>query len=791
MYSNFRIAHKLFDKITHRRSFLQITVCTLYCRTLYHTATSLEYPVNLYGGYKDVVSWTSTISSFANQNRPKDAIDVFKLMFLSEQRPNYVTVLSVLRSISALGLKSMGFSVHGLMIKMGFELELPLVTALFGFYGNFDFSLAWKLFFDMPMKDLVMWSAMVSICVKNGEYMGAIKVFRNMICEGVEPNVVSIVSILPACAKLDSLTLGKQVHGFVLKTSFYSVNNIQNSLVDMYAKCGCCKYAGRVFARVHRKDVITWKAMIRGCIENGYPREALMVFAEMHQSCSEIDDGILCEVIGATSDAEDFIFGLGLHCYSLRSGYDVYISVATALLQMYAKFGEVNPSKLLFDQIHLKDLIAWTAMISAYAQSGYTREALNTYRQMQKACKKPNEITFVSLIQACSSLDTPELGESIHGYVTKVGYLPNIYITSALIDLYCKFGRIQQGRALFDENSIKDLITWSSMINGYGLNGCADDALEVFLNMLNSGVKPNDVVFVSVLSACSHCGLEEEGWYWFYCMQEKYGVVPKLAHYACMVDLLSRHGHVKEALDFVCKMEVEPDKRIWGSLLAGCSSSHGSIDVAERVVKQLIRLDPENTSCYVVLSNLYAEEGRWDDVERVRKLIDDKGMAKMTGYSTSFLAMKGGVLEVLIVNAKGIEPKKLFRYHHKAFWNQKFKFELPISEWKNLSHLEINIMDDESFKDPGFVGRAIIFLGGIIEEGNDRGQIELHPSPYNVVLEDTTYKGQIKVGLKFKVKGLKTMKVRPSHDLLDHDMKRPPIRQNFLWDRPNPKKNSF
>ncbi|KMT20483.1 hypothetical protein BVRB_1g004700 [Beta vulgaris subsp. vulgaris] len=636
MYFSFisRNAHNLFDQITNRRIFIQTPLCSFCCSKVYHTNSFLKDPIENYGEYKEVVYWTSIISGLVKQNRPKDAIAKFKLMLLSEQRPNYVTLVTVLRSISALRFKTPAFVVHGLMIKMGFGSEIRVLTALIGVYGNMHLPFAWKLFSDMPMKDLVMWSAMVSICVKSGEFMGAIEVFRNMICEGIVPNFVSIVNVLPACAKLDSLALGKQVHGFALKTSFHYVIYIQNSLIDMYAKCGGFMYAARVFARVARKDVVTWKTMIRGCIETGNPGKALVIFAGMHQSCSEIDCGIICDVIGVTSDSEEFTFGLGLHCYSLKSGLAESVSVGTALLQMYAKFGEVHPSQLLFDQLHPKDLIAWTAMISAYAQSGYTSEALDTFKHMQLTSEKPNEITFVSLLQACSSSGTQEFGESIHGYVTKAGYLPNSFLISALIDLYCKFGRIKQGRALFDEHHIKDLIIWSSMINGYGLNGFANEALEIFSNMLASGVKPNDVIFVSVLSSCSHCGLEDEGWYWFNCMQDKYGIVPKIAHYACMVDLLSRQGNVEEAVDFVYNMQVEPDKRIWGSLLAGCKSTHGSIDVAELVVQQLIRLDPKNTSYYVVLSNMYAEEGRWNDVEKVRKLIDEKGIAKMTGYST-------------------------------------------------------------------------------------------------------------------------------------------------------------
>jgi len=442
------------------------------------------------------------------------------------------------------------------------------------------------------------------------------------------------MSILPACAKLQALRFGKEVHVFAIKSAFYSENNVQNSLIDMYAKCGHLNYAAQVFAAAQRKDLVTWRAMIRGLIENNYTRKALVVFSEMRRHLSAVDDAVLCDVISASSDAEELIFGLGLHCCSIKSGSSHSISVGTTLMQMYAKFGLVDRTRLLFDQLHPKDLISWSAMISAYAQNGYASEALDTFKQLQSANEKPNEITFVSLLQACSLSGTEEFGESIHGHVIKSGYLPNSFLASALIDLYCKFGRIKQGRALFNETSIKDLICWSSLIHGYGLNGRGDEALETFSNMLDSGILPNDVVFVSVLSACSHCGLEDDGWYWFYCMQEEYGIKPGLAHYACMVDLLSRQGNVEEALGFVYNMPVEPDKRIWGSLLAGCRATRGTVEVAEQVAKQLIGLDPNNTSCYVFLSNLYAQQGRWDDVERIRETIDEKGTGKTKGYST-------------------------------------------------------------------------------------------------------------------------------------------------------------
>lgn len=225
------------------------------------------------------------------------------------------------------------------------------------------------------------------------------------------------------------------------------------------------------------------------------------------------------------------------------------------------------------------------------------------------------------------------MGESIHAHIKKAGYSSNTFLTSALIDLYCKYGSIRQAMAIFDEMPAKDLICWSSMINGYGINGYGSEALETFSNMLNSGILPNDVVFVSVLSACSHCGLDDEGWDWFYAMEEKFCITPKLAHYACMVDMLSRRGYVKEALEFVNKLPIEPDIRIWGALLAGCRKNSDSTEVAEVAVHRLISLDPENTSYHVFLSNLYAEQNRWEDVDRLRNLVEEKGLKKDAGCS--------------------------------------------------------------------------------------------------------------------------------------------------------------
>ncbi|XWS35787.1 hypothetical protein CRYUN_Cryun20dG0025900 [Craigia yunnanensis] len=311
----------------------------------------------------------------------------------------------------------------------------------------------WSLFHQIPNKD-VLWSAMVAACVKNGDYVEAFELFRRMQFFGLKANHVSIVSILPACANLGAL------------------RSLETAI--------------RVFDGMLKKDLVSWRIVIR-------------------------DEFVLRDMIMAVLQSGESKIGSAYHSYIVKSGFLAFVSIATALLQMYAKFGMVGSARNVFDHFGNKDVIAWNAMISAYTQSRLPFNAVDTFTQMLCMNMKPNEFSLVSLLQMCSLMASQEasheLGESIQAFIAKVGYSKNVYLSSALIDFYCRSGRVKEGKVLFNEVPTKDLICWSSLING-------------------------------------HCGLEYEGWNWFYSMKEKYGIIPNLAHYACMVDLLSRQGNI-------------------------------------------------------------------------------------------------------------------------------------------------------------------------------------------------------------------------------------------------------
>lgn len=624
-----RSAHVLFDKMT-KRSLPRRNAPNCNVKRLI-----VVDPFEYFEQNDILKSWSSRISSLIRENRPREGVGLFKLMLVKEHRPNFVTVLSLIKAAGSLGSKDLATGIHAYSMKMGLiESQVAVVSALVGVYSHWDMKCAWKLFEETPDRDVVLCSSMVSAFVSKGEYLEAFKLLKEMLLSGVQPNYVTFLSLLPACAELGALELGREIHGYCIKSSFYDHNVLQNSILDMYSKCGDLMAAIDVFERMQNKDVVSWSIILRGCVENERPWKAMEIFFKLLAFCGEnFDECIIQEVIGAYKQLDKNYIRHGFHSLVLKTGFSSYVSVSTELLQVYAKFGDIESARNLFDQLNWKDAVSWSVMIAVYAQSAQPYLVFGVLAEMQLAEQKPNEFTYISLLLACTSLEALEIGKSMHAQIIKDGYSANAYLTSSLIDLYCKFGETSSAEAVFDENTTKDFICWSSMINGWAINGYGEKVLECFSNMLSSGIKPNDVVFISVLSACSHCGLEYEGWNWFHAMEQKYSIRPKLAHYACMVDMLSRQGNIEEALEFVNNMPIKADKRIWGSLLAGCRNSHGPNEVLEDIAKKLISLEPENASYYVILSNLYAEQGRWKDVEKLRNLIHKKSLKKFVGYS--------------------------------------------------------------------------------------------------------------------------------------------------------------
>lgn len=322
---------------------------------------------------------------------------------------------------------------------------------------------------------------------------------------------------------------------------------------------------------------------------------------------------------------------VSLHGLCVKMGMERGLFVASALVFMYVTFERVFDARVLFDEMPERDAVLWTAMLAGYAQHEEPMEALSVFQQMVSAGVALDGVVMISLLLAFGQLGWLKHGKSVHGWITRRCSVLELNLGNALVDFYVKCAALNYSHNLFDKMPERDVISWSSLILGYGLSGNVEIALGLFDRMHAAGVKPNNVTFLGALSACTHTGLVERANRYFEIMKE-YGVVPELKHYACMVDCLGRAGLLEEAERFIDEMPVAADGAVLGALLGGCRV-HGNAEVGERVAEKLIRLEPERASNYVMLANMYTGAGRFEDAEKVREFMKERNLLKVPGCS--------------------------------------------------------------------------------------------------------------------------------------------------------------
>uniref|UniRef100_F6HN86 DYW domain-containing protein n=1 Tax=Vitis vinifera TaxID=29760 RepID=F6HN86_VITVI len=363
-------------------------------------------------------------------------------------------------------------------------------------------------------------------------------------------------------------------------------------LVDMYSKMGDLKRAREVFDKMPKRDVVAWNAMIAGLSQSEDPYVARRVFDQM-------------------VDQDDVSWG--------------------TMMAGYAHNGCFVEVLELFDKMKLGN-VTWNVIIAAYMQNGHAKEAISSFHQMRLENFHPNSVTFVSVLPAAAYLAAFREGMAFHACIIQMGFLSNTLVGNSLIDMYAKCGQLDYSEKLFNEMDHKDTVSWNAMLSGYAVHGHGDRAIALFSLMQESQVQIDSVSFVSVLSACRHAGLVEEGRKIFHSMSDKYHIKPDLEHYACMVDLLGRAGLFDETLGFIKVMPVEPDAGVWGALLGSCRM-HSNVKLGEVALDHLVKLEPRNPAHFVVLSSIYAQSGRWADAGKARSKMNDLGLKKTPGCS--------------------------------------------------------------------------------------------------------------------------------------------------------------
>ncbi|OEL23129.1 Pentatricopeptide repeat-containing protein [Dichanthelium oligosanthes] len=539
-------------------------------------------------------------------------------------------------------------AVHGHMVKTGTSADMFVATSLVNVYMRCGASQdARRLFDEMPEKNVVTWTALITGYTLNSQQVVALEVFVEMLEAGRYPSHFTLGATLNACSASDNVDLGKQVHGYTIKYGAESITSIGNSLCRLYAKSVSLESAMRTFRRVPDKNVITWTTMISACAEDENCVDlGLTLFLDMLMDGVMPNEFTLTSVMSLCGTRQDLNLGKQVQAFCFKIGCEANLPVKNSTMYLYLRKGETEEAMRLFEEMENVSIITWNAMISGYAQIMETAkddlharsrgfQALKVFRNLKRSSMKPDLFTFSSILSVCSAMMALEQGEQIHAQTIKTGFLSDVVVNSALVNMYNKCGCIEDATKAFVEMSTRTLVTWTSMISGYSQHGRPQEAIQLFEDMRFAGVKPNEITFVSVLSACSYAGLVEEAERYFDMMKEEYKIEPVVDHYGCMIDMFVRLGRLDDAFSFIKRTGFGPNEAIWSSLVAGCRS-HGNMELAFYAADRLLELKPKGVETYVLLLNMYISTERWHDVARVRKLMkqEDLGILRDRSWIT-------------------------------------------------------------------------------------------------------------------------------------------------------------
>lgn len=379
-------------------------------------------------------------------------------------------------------------------------------------------------------------------------------------------------------------------------------------------------------------DTFLFNTIIRAYAQTSHSKDKALCFYNVMLGYGVLPNKFTYPfVLKACAGLGDLNLGKSVHGSLVKLGFDDDVHVQNTMVHMYCCCGrEIEFARKVFDEMPKLDSVSWSAMIGGYVRLGWSTDAVGLFRKMQMVGVRPDEVTMVLVLSACTDLGAFELGKWVESYIEKERVQKTVELCNALIDMFAKCGDVDKALTLFRNMSERTIVSWTSVIVGLAMHGRGLEAVSLFDEMIGSGVAPDDVAFIGLLSACSHSGLVEKGKRYFDLMIKGFKIVPKIEHYGCMVDMLCRAGLVKDAIDFVQKMPILPNPIVLRTLISACRA-HGELKLGERITKQLIRNEPMDESNYVLLSNIYAKMFHWEKKTKIREVMDKKGMKKIPG----------------------------------------------------------------------------------------------------------------------------------------------------------------
>ncbi|XP_020218505.1 pentatricopeptide repeat-containing protein At1g03540 [Cajanus cajan] len=525
-----------------------------------------------------------------------------------------------------------GTHLHAHVLKSGLLADRFVANSLLSLYFKLSphLSQARTLFDALSVKDVIAWTSIISGYVQKAQPIDAIRLFLQMLGQGVQPNAFTLSSILKACSQLQHLPLGSSLHGTITTRGFASNRVIACALIDMYGRARVLEGARRVFDELPQPDPVCWTAVISTLARNDRFSDAVGLFWAMHDGGLglEADGFTLGTLLNSCGNLGWLRMGKEVHGKVVTLGMCGNVVVESSLLDMYGKCGDVGCAKFVFDGLEGRNWVSWTAMLGVYCHNGEFESVLGLVREWGVA----DVYSFATILRGCSGLAAARQGKEVHCQYVRKGGWRDVVVESALVDLYAKCGSVDFAHRLFMRMEERNLITWNAMIGGFAKNGRGEEAVELFEEMVREGMRPDGISFVNVLFACSHNGLVDQGKRYFDLMRMEYGIRPGVVHYTCMVDLLGRAELIEEAESLLESADCRYDHSLWAVLLGACTKCSDYV-TAERVAKKMIQLEPEFHLSYVLLGNIYRSVGRWNEALEIRKLMEERGVKKMPGKS--------------------------------------------------------------------------------------------------------------------------------------------------------------
>lgn len=523
--------------------------------------------------------------------------------------------------------------LHALVTKASLLRDPFYATKLVRLYSlNNDLYSARNLFDKTPQRSVFLWNSIIRAYAQNHNFNDAKSLFQNMLRTQIKPDNFTYACVIRACSEnfdFDGLRL---VHGGVIVSSLGMDSITSSALISAYSNLSLVDEAIKVFNGVSDPDLVLCNSMISGFEYCGFWDKSLQLFNRMLRLGKNPDGYTLVGLISGIREPKLFSIGQGVHGFCLKSGFDSNDHVGSVLVSMYARCKCMNSAYGVFISLFQPDLVTWSALITGYSQQGNYEKALYFFRKLIMEGKKADPVLVASVLVAAAQSANVWSGTVIHGYVIQSGFELSVMVSSALIDMYSKCGFIDLGFRVFATMSERNIITYNSIILGLGLHGFAYQAFKMFQEIIEKGLKADESTFAALLCACCHGGLVNSGREIFRRMTEEFCIQPSTEHYIYMMKLLGMAGNLEEAYSFILSLSKPVDSAVWGALLS-CCEIYGNSELADIVAQQLFTNDPRKGAYRVMLSNIYAGDGRWDDVKELRNDMVDGGIRKVPGVS--------------------------------------------------------------------------------------------------------------------------------------------------------------